>query len=574
MIQSSEARDTTMCEEHVYTQTSNVISIFLYLASLVVVFIGISIDANVSSFGGPLIEFPLLILAGMLLFMNEGFQVGVIAVRYFENLPDHAKQIKHLIFSPNGEYDKLPRLFLGQSFVVVTTTFLISRITIFNEFKSNDPFLNTIFKSGICGIIITVCTFQLFPSTYASLKPSLFLERVPGIYHAMRAALAIESTGILHFTFVLVGIFEYFWGLQQFDHGSGAFGSQVSKFNSIPTGGTPRSNISSTESNPTMNILITNDMGELEHALEDAVDEKIHWSEEQHRQIELKRHENDTIEKQAWISTEAINRSSKDGGKSIDKLSNDTMMTLESEMSVSLWNACDPFSFCRSGQDCHPTKDCRWNTKVIVSSLVTLTCFIFMMVSICLNRSITKLHPVVILFLLTLLYVMVFYCEGLKIAIVSTAHLDRNECIDKGFDVAIYDLLRANGREDGVQRFLLGRQQIVVPSNFAISALLSFTGYENLDPFSYFLFVGLALPCVLVTLQTVQLTPQVLAGRHPAKWLTLPGAYYVTYAALQLEKLKIANAAYLMTELLVAFVDGREDNEKGTGLVVDQGVTV
>ena len=58
MIQSSEPRDTTMCEEHVYTQTSNVISIFVYLASLVVVFIGISIDANVSSFGGPLIEFP------------------------------------------------------------------------------------------------------------------------------------------------------------------------------------------------------------------------------------------------------------------------------------------------------------------------------------------------------------------------------------------------------------------------------------------------------------------------------------------------------------------------------------
>ena len=83
-----------MCEEHVYSQTSNVMSIFVYLASLVVVFIGISIDANVSSFGGPLIEFPLLILAGMLLFMNEGFQVGVIAVRYFENLPDHAKQIK------------------------------------------------------------------------------------------------------------------------------------------------------------------------------------------------------------------------------------------------------------------------------------------------------------------------------------------------------------------------------------------------------------------------------------------------------------------------------------------------
>ena len=58
MIESSEPRDTTMCEEHVYTRTSNVISIFVYLASLVVVFIGISIDANVSSFGGPLIEFP------------------------------------------------------------------------------------------------------------------------------------------------------------------------------------------------------------------------------------------------------------------------------------------------------------------------------------------------------------------------------------------------------------------------------------------------------------------------------------------------------------------------------------
>lgn len=383
--------------------------------------------------------------------------------------------------------------------------------------------------------------------------------------------MAIESTGILHFTFVLVGLFEYLWGIQAFDRGTGAFGSQVSKFNTlptVPTGGTPRSGVSSSnESNPTMNILISNDMGELEHALEEAVDEKREWSEEQHRQIELKKHaaEEKKEEKQAWISTQAIDRSNMERSNSIDHLSNESMLT-ESEMSTSVWNACDPFSFCRAGQDCSPTKDCRWNTKVIVSSIITLACLIFMIVSICLSRSITGLHPVLILLLITLLYVIVFYCEGLKIAIVSTAHLDRDECINKGFDVAIYDLLRANGREDGTQRFLLGRQLIVVPANFALATLLSFTGYEHINPFFYFLFIGLALPCVLVTLQTVQLTPQVLAGRHPAIWLTLPGSWYITYACLQVEKFKVANAAYLMTELLVAFVDRREGGDKETGI--------
>ena len=138
---------------------------FLCLISSTVVLIGLSNDWNVLQLGGPFLELPLILCAGIVLFLNEGYQVGILGVRYLSNIsPDfpHAQKVKQLIFSK--DYDRLPRLFLGQSFFVVTSTFLISGLTSFVYWPTGymglpEWFITLCFRSGLCGMILTVNIF-------------------------------------------------------------------------------------------------------------------------------------------------------------------------------------------------------------------------------------------------------------------------------------------------------------------------------------------------------------------------------------------------------------------------------
>jgi hypothetical protein len=96
---------------------------------------------------------------------------------------------------------------------------------------------------------------------------------------------------------------------------------------------------------------------------------------------------------------------------------------------------------------------------------------------------------------------------GLKIAIVGSGHLTRKELEDNGYDTTIHNILAR--REDGIARFLLGRQLICVPMGFLIATITLFEAYENLYPALYFILVGLGIPGMLVTMQVAQLAPQV-----------------------------------------------------------------
>jgi len=68
--------------------------------------------------GGPLCELPILCVALATLFVNEGYQTGLLGIRYaddseLDQFHPHAKLIKKLIF-PSEKRNRLPRLFMGQ----------------------------------------------------------------------------------------------------------------------------------------------------------------------------------------------------------------------------------------------------------------------------------------------------------------------------------------------------------------------------------------------------------------------------------------------------------------------------
>jgi hypothetical protein len=97
---------------------------------------------------------------------------------------------------------------------------------------------------------------------------------------------------------------------------------------------------------------------------------------------------------------------------------------------------------------------------------------------------------------------------------------------------------------------------LVVPAGFAIFQLTCFnTSYGELHNFAYYLLVGLGLPAMLVTMQLVQLAPQVLANRHPKALLNLPGSWALVGLALLVEKVGLTRCAYVLRGAIDFLID-------------------
>ena len=92
-----------------------------------VILCGIIKDANAATFGGPILELVTLFSVWLLLAANEGFQVAVLQLDSLDTtLFVKATMTKKLLFG-DGETkeNKIKKLLIGQSFLVVFSTFII-----------------------------------------------------------------------------------------------------------------------------------------------------------------------------------------------------------------------------------------------------------------------------------------------------------------------------------------------------------------------------------------------------------------------------------------------------------------
>lgn len=379
--------------------------------------------------GGPVGESILLLFFFFLLFINEGYQVALIGVKDLfevsltESYP-HAARIRNAVFE--GE-NKLPRLFLGQSFLVVFATFIISQLTSFKNFPYHENIPNWIVdifaRTGFAGVLLTVNVAQLLPSILAQKYPAAFLQYTPLVYPTIWLALGIESIGIVYCTYVIVYLFEkMYFGNSAFDES-----------NREPT----------------------------------------------------------------------------------DSTCNFTLV--------------------------------QNRVKCVLSCLLTVASAGFVCYSIAMGYSILELSPSALFACLILMYILIFYCEGSKIAIVTCSTFTREELVERNLPTIFYDLLTSEKMWDGTATFLLGRQMLVVPSGFFIAQITFFTtGHETLNPVLYYLLVGLGIPGMLVTMQLAQLAPQILANRHPKQFLALPGAGLLVRIALLIEQLGLTRCAFVL----------------------------
>jgi hypothetical protein len=74
-----------------------------------------------------------------------------------------------------------------------------------NFMDIHDTVFHGLFRSGLPGIVLVITFAQLTPSLLAKEYPLRFLQ-IPGVYSTIYVALLLENCGIVHFTYVLYSI--------------------------------------------------------------------------------------------------------------------------------------------------------------------------------------------------------------------------------------------------------------------------------------------------------------------------------------------------------------------------------
>jgi hypothetical protein len=165
-----------------------IFSIFFEIFSIIIICTGIFNGYSISNYGSILISFLLLIFALILLASNEAFQVAAMRVKDMDLKTIEKKgymrtvKIHKLLFENDN---KLSKLFIGQSFIVVLCSFVIASVTTFPNYTSdkagtsNPIYLYIFYSSGLPGVFFTVTIAQLLPSIFAKKNPLITLN-IPG----------------------------------------------------------------------------------------------------------------------------------------------------------------------------------------------------------------------------------------------------------------------------------------------------------------------------------------------------------------------------------------------------------
>ena len=506
--------------------------------SVVVIAVGVYRGYSMAS-GSVTSHAPILAAAWMMLFISEGYQVAVLRIQDLDLRHDiidkgfsRAAAVHQLIFPPHRdrrspepatEKSAMRRLLIGQSFFVVLCSFTIAQITTFNTFPAvphlNSWMLALLFQSGLPGVFITVTLTQLLPSILGKKYPLRFLD-MPGVLLAVRLALAVESLGVVQLLFPFVRALE----------------KCCCSSASTVTGVTDSTTTHSSQTAIQMQM----------HATDTATNElRGALSEPQYSPI--------------------ARAAQGEGGELGDDACDRSAVTFTSSSSSTAEWTPPPLLTANRSLSCYDRGVLMCDAiKLLVS--VTMSAFSLFFIVFALLHSYSSFAapvPVQILLLLLALSV-IFYCEGLKIAIikitarkpasstvvplscqgVASAAVDRPTCDGTqgavSEDRALVGIDRLIQGQGSVERFMLGRQLIVVPLGFLVAQITHF-GRTPVwsDPVLYFVVVIVGLPGILTLLQFAQLTPQLLAEAHSEVFLQLPGGFLLVSCALAVEQLGI-----------------------------------
>lgn len=119
--------------------------------------------------------------------------------------------------------------------------------------------------------------------------------------------------------------------------------------------------------------------------------------------------------------------------------------------------------------------------------------------------------------------ILLFYLEGLMIAIVATQYWDK-ETFKAAYPRA-YMTHELVNRPDNVKRFIIGRQFCTVLTNFMLGQITTMAHFpsDGYNPIAFYIIIKSGLIGVLVVLAFGQLCPELLAAEYPLRFMNLPG---------------------------------------------------
>lgn len=150
--------------------------------------------------------------------------------------------------------------------------------------------------------------------------------------------------------------------------------------------------------------------------------------------------------------------------------------------------------------------------------------------------------------------VLLFYLEGLMIAVAATTDWNRETWKDAyPRAYAVHEIV--NG-PDCVKAFIIGRQFMTLLTGFILAEIFTFANLENdgsmPDGLHYFIFRS-GFAGVLLVLSVGQLTPELLAAEYPLRFMNLRGSWIVCRVCLFFDSWAVGHAGWAIYYLTRGF---------------------
>lgn len=184
--------------------------------------------------------------------------------------------------------------------------------------------------------------------------------------------------------------------------------------------------------------------------------------------------------------------------------------------------------------------------KYFWSTVVTLGSLVIVLYGISIQAYVLPV-PVPAAYIMALsLLVILYYLEGLMIAIVVVQYWDR-ETFRTEYPRA-FRLHELMSRPENVKRFIIGRQFFTVLTNFLLAQLLVFANWRNdgYEPVLFFIIVKSGLVGVFIILAFAQLLPELLAAEYPLRFMNMYGSHTIVYASLFFDSIGVGHAAWAL----------------------------
>lgn len=182
--------------------------------------------------------------------------------------------------------------------------------------------------------------------------------------------------------------------------------------------------------------------------------------------------------------------------------------------------------------------------KYIWSTIVTLGSIVIVLYGISIQAYVLPIPPAGAYVLGLALLTMLYYLEGLMIAIVGVQYWD-GETFKDVYPRA-YKIHQLMSRPENVKRFIIGRQFFVVLTNFLLAQIFVFANWpsEGYNPVLFFIVIKSGLVGVFIILAFAQLLPELLGAQYPLRFMNMYGSYTMVYISLFFDTLGVGHAAW------------------------------